>query len=181
MTRQSVSFCVAVALLAACAAPDAGAVELPTRKAGLWELKTMRVGSSAPDMTMQHCTDASTDREMATSFSPASKELCSKQDLQKTATGYVTDSVCTVAGLTITSHAEITGDFNSAYTVKSTSHSQGGPAAVPRDSTTTIEAKWLGACKSDQKPGDVVMPGGIKINLKDMERLKGLMPKQLPK
>ena len=141
----------------------------------------MRAGSSAPDMTMQHCTDASTDREMATSFSPASKELCSKQDLQKTATGYVSDSVCTVAGMTITSHAEITGDFNSAYTVKSTSHSQGGPAAVPRDSTTTIEAKWLGACKSDQKPGDVVMPGGIKINLKDMERLKGLMPKQLPK
>jgi len=181
MTRQSVSFCVAVALLAAYPAPDAGAVELPLRKAGLWELKTMRAGSSVPDMTMQHCTDASTDREMATSFSPASKELCSKQDLQKTATGYVSDSVCTVAGMTITSHAEITGDFNSAYTVKSTSHSQGGPAAVPRDSTTTIEAKWLGACKSDQKPGDVVMPGGIKINLKDMERLKGLMPKQLPK
>ena len=55
------------------------------------------------------------------------KEMCSKQDIQKTATGYVSDSVCGVAGMTITSHAEITGDFNSAYTVKSTSHSERGP------------------------------------------------------
>jgi len=29
-----------------------------------------------------------------------------------------------VAGITVTSHAEITGDFNSAYTVKSTAHSE---------------------------------------------------------
>ena len=87
-----------------------------------------------PDMTMQHCTDATTDKQMSTSFSPG-KEICAKQDIQKTATGYVSDSVCTVAGMTITSHAEITGDFNSAYTVKSTSHSEAAPAArrgIPR-------------------------------------------------
>ena len=49
---------------------------------------------------------------------------------------------------------------------------------MPRDTTTTIEAKWLGACKPDQKPGDIMMPGGIKMNIKDMEKLKGLMPKR---
>jgi hypothetical protein len=181
MTRQLLSFCLGSCLLAALPALDAGAAELPVRKAGLWEMKTLRTGSSMPEMTIQHCTDAATDKEMSSSFSPASKEMCSKQDIQKTATGYVTDSVCSVAGVTITSHAEISGDFNSAYTVKSTSHSQGGPAAVPRDSTTTIEAKWLGACKPDQKPGDNVMPGGIRMNIKDMEKLKGMIPKQLPK
>jgi hypothetical protein len=105
------------------------------------------------------------------------KEMCSKQDIQKTATGYVSDSVCGIAGMSITSHAEITGDFNSAYTVKSTAHSERGPTGVPRDSTTTIEAKWLGACKPDQKPGDVVMPGGFKLNIKDAEKLKGLVPR----
>ena len=181
MTRQLLSLALGAWLLAALPVLDARAVELPVRKAGLWEMKTMRAGSPVPEMTMQHCTDETTDREMSASFSPASKEMCSKQDTQKTATGYVTDSVCAVAGMSITSHSEMTGDFNSAYTVKSTSHSQGGPAAVPRDSTTMIEAKWLGACKSDQKPGDIVMPGGIKMNIRDMEKLKGLMPKQLPK
>ena len=38
----------------------------------------------------------------------------------------------------------------------------------------TIEAKWLGACKPDQKPGDIVMPGGYKMNIKDAEKLKGI-------
>jgi hypothetical protein len=130
---------------------------------------------------MQHCTDETTDKAMSSSFSPASREMCSKQDIQKTAAGYVTDSVCTVAGVTMTTHSEIVGDFNSAYTVKATSRSQGGSAAAPRDSTTAIEAKWLGACKADQKPGDIMMPGGVKMNIKDMERLQGLMPKPVAK
>ena len=92
----------------------------------------------------------------------------------KASFGYVTDSICGVAGVTIASHAEITGDFNSAYTVTSTSRSERGPAG----GTTTIEAKWLGACKADQKPGDIMMPGGMKMNIKDMQKLKDLIPKQ---
>jgi hypothetical protein len=170
---------LALGLLVGLPANDARAVDLPVRKAGLWEMKVLRTGSPMPEMTMQHCTDETTDKDMSTAASPMAKEMCSKQDIQKTATGYVSDSVCGIAGMSITSHSEITGDFNSAYTVKSTSHSEGGPAGT-RDSTTSIEAKWLGACKADQKPGDIVMPGGIKMNVKDMEKLKALMPKQMP-
>ena len=181
MAQQLLSFCLALPLLALLPANDAGAVELPVRKAGLWEMKVVRAGSPVPDMTMQHCTDETTDKMMSDTVSPMGKEMCSKQDIQKTATGYVSDSVCGVAGMSITSHAEITGDFNSGYTVKSTSHSERGPAGVPRDSTTTIEAKWLGACKPDQKAGDIMMPGGMKMNVKDMEKLKAMIPKQLPK
>lgn len=177
MTRQLLLFCVGFCLLTQLPAPAAHAVEMPARKAGLWEMKVVRTGSPIPEMTMQHCTDAATDKEMGATFGPQTKDICSKQDIQKTSTGYVSDSVCAVAGMTITSHAEITGDFNSAYTVKSTSHSERGPAAAPRDSTTTVEAKWLGACKSDQKPGDIVMPGGRTMNVKELERMKGLMPK----
>ena len=177
MTRLLLSLLSALGLLALLPAADAQAVDLPVRKAGLWEMKMVRTGSSVPDMTMQHCTDATTDKQMSTTFSPG-KETCAKQDVQKTATGYVSDSVCAVAGITVTSHAEITGDFNSAYTVKSTAHSErsGGPA---RDSTTTIEAKWLGACKADQKPGDIVMPGGMKMNILELDKLKAMVP-QLP-
>jgi hypothetical protein len=138
-----------------------------------------RTGSPLPEMTMQQCTDETTDRQMSSAFSPLSKEACAKSDVQKTATGYVTDSACSVAGISMTSHSEITGDFNSAYTVKSTSHSEHGPSGLPHDATTTIEAKWLGACKPDQKPGDTVMPGGFKMNIKDAEKLKSLLPKGL--
>jgi hypothetical protein len=178
MMRLPVLFCLAATtVLAALSAGRAAAVEMPTRKAGLWEIKMARTGSPLPDMTMQHCTDESTDKQMTATFSPMSKDICSKNDTAKTATGYTTDSVCSVGGLSMTSHADITGDFNSAYTVKVTSHREGGAGGAARDTVMTLEAKWLGACKADQKAGDIVMPGGLKMNVKDMEKLKGLMPK----
>ena len=176
MTRWILSFCLGTSLLMAAATSGAGAAELPIRKAGLWEMKVVRSGSPMPEMTMQHCTDETTDKQMSTAFSPLSKEICSKNDVAQTATGYATDSVCSVGGASMTSHSDITGDFNSAYTVKTTSHTDRGPAGL-HDTTMAIEAKWLGACKPDQKPGDIVMPGGFKLNIKDAEKLKGLLPK----
>ncbi|MEK9279746.1 MULTISPECIES: DUF3617 family protein [unclassified Bradyrhizobium] len=176
MTRQLALLGSAVCLVLSAGA--ACADDLPTRKAGLWEMKMVSAGSPIPEMTMQHCTDETVDKEMSNNLSPMAKQLCSKQDIKKTATGYVSDSECSVAGVTTTAHAEVSGDFNSAYTVKTSSHAQGGVAGVAgRDSTMTIEAKWLGACKPDQKPGDIVMPGGFKMNMRDADKLKNLLPK----
>jgi len=166
------------AICFALSAGSARAEDLPVRKAGLWEMKLVTTGSPVPEMTMQHCTDETVDKEMSNNVSPMAKQICAKQEIKKTATGYVSDSECSVAGVSTTSHAEITGDFNSAYMVKSTSHAQGGVAgAAGRDSTMTVQAKWLGACKADQKPGDIVMPGGFKMNVRDMDKLKALLPK----
>jgi hypothetical protein len=176
MTRQLFSSRLPMLMAALLCAAPALAVELPTRKAGLWELKMLRAGSPTPEMTMQHCTDEATDKKMTTQLSPMSKENCSKNDTVKTATGYATDSVCSFRGSTMTSHSEVTGDFNSGYSVKVTSHNENPPAGAPRDTNMTLEAKWLGACPADQKPGDIVMPGGFRMNITDMEKMKGLMP-----
>lgn len=176
MTRKLALLGSAVCLVLSTGA--ASADDLPVRKAGLWELKMVRAGSPVPEMTMQHCTDETVDKEMNNNVSPMAKQICSKQDIKKTSAGYVSDSECSAAGMTTTSHAEITGDFNSAYTVKTTSHAQGGPAGTAgRDTTVTLEAKWLGACNADQKPGDIVMPGGFKMNVRDVDKLKNLLPK----
>jgi hypothetical protein len=176
MTRRLLLFCLGCCLPTLVAAATANAEDLPIRKAGLWELKVVRVGSALPDMTMQHCTDETTDKDMNNMVSPMAKQICSKQDVQKTATGYISDSVCSLGGGSLTSHSEIVGDFSSAYSVTTVSHADKGPANL-RDSTTKIEAKWLGDCKPGQKPGDIVMPGGFKLNVKDAEKLKGLLPK----
>lgn len=165
-----------IAFLLSIAPAAAQTIEMPARKAGLWEMK-MQPAAQMPAMTMQHCTDESTDKQMSAMTSPMTKESCAKNDIRKTATGYAADAVCTFGGVTSTTHSDITGDFNSAYTVKVTSQTKGGPAGAARDGVMTIEAKWLGACKADQKPGDIVMPGGIKMNVKDMEKMKGLLPK----
>lgn len=174
MMRGLLSFGIggcALALLTMGATAD----ELPLRKPGLWEMKIAKVGSQLPALTTQQCTDPSVDKEMVNTVSPIAKQICSKQSLQKTATGYVNDTVCTVAGATITSHSEISGDFDSAYTVTTEAKTDKGPEQL-RDTTTKIEAKWLGDCKPGQKPGDIVMPGGFKLNVKDAEKLKNLLP-----
>src|SRR3984957_13024373 len=116
MTRRLLLFCLGCCLPTLLAAASANAEDLPIRKAGLWELKLVRVGSALPEMTMQHCTDQATDKDMNNMVSPMAKQICSRQDVQKTATGYVSDSVCSVAGVTMTTHAEIVGDFNAGYT-----------------------------------------------------------------
>jgi hypothetical protein len=177
MTRLG-AFCLASGCLALLPAVAARADEMPIRKPGLWEMRVIRAGSPLPQITMQQCTDETTDKAMSTTFSPLSREVCSRRDIRKTATGYTADAACSVGGISMTTHSEISGDFNSAYTIRSTSHGEGGPNAASGDHVTTIEAKWLGACKPDQKPGDVVMPGGFKLNAKDADKLKSLLPKK---
>jgi hypothetical protein len=63
----------------------------------------------------------------------------------------------------------ITGSFESAYTMTITTQREGIPAAR----TITIAAKWAGPCAADQKPGDMIMPNGRKVNLTDMQKRAG--------
>jgi hypothetical protein len=177
MTRPFLLVSLGCCLLAPVPATAAGADELPIRKAGLWEIKMVRTGSPIPATTMQHCTDATTDKTMNGIGSPMTQGMCSKQELRKTATGYASDSVCNVAGRSIASHSDVVGDFNSAYTVTTVSrtHTEGS-AAASRETTSRIEAKWIGACKPDQKPGDVMMPDGRKLNLIDLQKSKNPLP-----
>jgi hypothetical protein len=174
----------AIAVL--CATP-AAALDLPARKAGLWEIKMTFEGRNLPSQTSQHCIDAETDKLMNSIGGSMSQEACSKQDVQKVGSTIVVDSVCKFGATTSTSHGVVTGDFNSAYTVKVNSKREGGPnvPGMPADGTSsmTIEAKWLSACLADQKPGDMIRPGGRKVNIRDMQNLmqglpKGLLQKQ---
>jgi hypothetical protein len=159
-----------------CAAP-AAALDLPARKPGLWEIKMSFEGRNLPAQSTEHCIDAETDKQMNSIGGNMGKDICSKQDVQKAGDTIVVDSVCKIGAGTLTSHAVVSGDFNSAYTVKVTSQREGGPAVPgrPANGTTgmTIEAKWMGACKSDQKPGDMIMAGGRKINIRDLQNLPG--------
>jgi len=173
--RQNLRHVWPITALSLIAAAPAGALDLPTRKAGLWEVKMMFEGRNLPPQTMQQCIDAATDKKMSGFGGEMTQGMCSKQDVQKVASTLVVDSVCEIAGMTTTSHAVITGDFNSGYSVKVTSKRSGGPAipGMPADGTSTmsIESKWMGACKADQKPGDMIMADGRKINILDMQNM----------
>ena len=154
----------AVLFVVAAFAMPAAAADMPSRKAGLWEIKTQVANHPT---TMRQCIDATTDQAMQ-SHAASSGTNCSRRDVQKTATGMTVDSVCTVAGKTVTSHIVVNGSFDSNYTMAITS--EGGVLPAPR--TITLEAKWIGPCAADQKPGDTITSNGVKMNIVDMQKLK---------
>lgn len=172
-----------ITLIAVTGAAPAIALDLPARKPGLWEIAMTMEGRTIPMPTSQHCIDAETDKLMSSIGGDMKKDMCSKQDVQKVGNTYVVDSVCKIGTSTTTSHAVVSGDFNSAYTVKVTSKREGGPAmpGMPADgsSTMSIDAKWLGACAADQKPGDMII-AGRKINIRDLQNMPA-MPGGAPK
>lgn len=155
-----------------CATP-AFAAEIPARKPGLWEMKMTLEGRNVPMPGFQHCIDAATDRQMNTMGAATRADQCAKKDVQVSGGTVTVDSVCELGnGMTATSHAVVTGDFNSAYVVKVSSKRSGSPATpgLPPETNMTIEAKWLGPCKADQKPGDMIMGNGMKMNINDVSK-----------
>ena len=162
---------VAVALLFA--AP-ATALDMPTRKTGLWEMKMVFDGRNMPAQTMQQCIDPATDKAMQARYGGA-QGSCSKQDVADAGGTMTFDTVCKVGAATTTTHGVVTGSFDSAYTMQITSKSAGGPPipGVPAGGETkmTIEAKYLGACQAGQKPGDIIMSNGMKMNVLEMPKM----------
>ena len=169
-------------LLASClvAAPSF-ALDLPTRKAGLWEMTMDFHNSRLPHQVMKQCTDADSDRLMNMNFAGSNEQACSKKDIVKNGDGYVIDSVCTFGGMTTTSHAVVTGSFDAAYAVDVASTRSGGAPmpGLPAHGQThmTITAKWVGPCAASDKPGDVTMANGVKMNVIDLQKARGPAPK----
>ena len=184
MHRQSIAATIAL-VTTTIAISSAFAAELPARKSGLWDMKMTFEGRNLPPQAMQHCVDAKTDKLMNAQYGGMSKEACSKQDMQVSGNTITMDSVCKFGEGTTTSHSVITGSFDQAYTVKVTSTREGGPqmpgVAARQPTNMTIEAKWLGPCKADQKPGDIVMANGMKMNVLEMPSMPGMRPPQPPR
>lgn len=146
------------------AAPPALAQELPARKPGLWGMK-ISTGAS-----FMHCIDAATDKALNDIRAIMHGEQCAKRQMQRDGDMITIDLVCDVHGFAATTQAVIAGDFESAYTVNVTSVKDLGPVLPGRALrvTKTMEARWLGPCAADQKPGDVTA-GGVTVNINEID------------
>ncbi len=162
MKVSAVTFMLVTSLVSAtitCAA------DMPTRKSGLWE---MQMSSAHGTFTMQQCVDQASDdlmRRQAESgptmpghAGPGSKGKCSTQDVRREGDKFMMDSVCQLEGSTATTHAVVTGAFDSGYRMESKTTFD-PPMRGMRENTMTVEAKWLGPCKPGQRPGDMSIPG----------------------
>ena len=162
--RKNMIRIAAALLLAAVSAAPASATDLPARKPGLWEVRTSIEGSPHA-LTVQQCIDASTDQMLQSNAGPFSAAACPDREVKKSDASMTIDSRCTFDGKPASAHALVTGSLDSAYTMTVTSEGGGLPAVK-----MTIESKWLGTCPADQKPGDVTMAGGVKINVPELQK-----------
>lgn len=144
--------------------------ELPQRRAGLWEMKTTLKGTQQPAPSAKQCIDAATDAQMREMAQGNTGSICTEQATKKVGDTYVTDSVCSMKGSTVVSHAVISGDFASKYTVEA-SASMEPPLMGQSKSDVVVEATYLGECEAGQKPGDIIMPNGKVMNISDIKRL----------
>jgi hypothetical protein len=154
-----------------CAAP-ALAAEMPARKAGQWELKMSFDNGAIPVQTLRQCIDAATDKLMKLDFGGSPQRSCEKQEIGRSGNTLVVDSVCSDGRGTSTNHAVVTGSFDSAYTMAITNKASGGETHM------TIAAKWLGPCAADQRPGDMIMSNGMKMNVLDLKKAMPHLPRR---
>ena len=161
---RSIGATLILVLIVAIQAP---AAELPSRKPGLWQVRTSIGSSNAPNRVVQQCIDAATDQMMQSSAGPFAPAACPERDVQRSENSTTIDFTCAVGGKPATAHSVITGSFDSAYTMTVTSQ---GPDIPDGKMIMTIDAKWLGPCAADQKPGDVIMSNGMKINIPEMQK-----------
>ena len=158
-------------VLATLLSTEAIAADAPKRKSGLWEMKTQMSGMPAGmpgGGPIQMCVDQANDNVMQERAKE--KSNCSVMDVNRGVGKVTIHSVCTSEGITATTDAVITGDFENSY--KNDMNITFSPARNGMSKMKmTQEARWLGPCKAGQKPGDVMMPGMPAMNAGNAQQM----------
>jgi hypothetical protein len=150
-----------------------GAMTPPKRKSGLWAIDTAAMGRN---QTIRTCVDQTSDAEMA-AWGRTGEESCAQAKVKPIAAdSWEFESTCTIpgGGGTVTSHGTATGDFSSKYVVKVRSTTTG--SSMPQangEHEIQMTATWEGPCPADMKPGDMLLPGGVKISQDAMRAAQG--------
>jgi Protein of unknown function (DUF3617) len=159
---------LAAAIGGLCAAAfGAGAADLPVLKSGLWEVTraSTQQGDSKHLTTM--CLDESVQAEMREFSLGVAKEMCSQNDRKIEGNRMTVSATCKLGPTTMKTHSVMLFTGNTAYHTTATAHYE-PPFMNMTDTQSTVDGKWVGPCKPDQQPGDIVTETGQKINMKSM-------------
>lgn len=132
---------------------------VPHQRPGLWETSMTMAGQP---YTTQSCVTEESQAKMSVFSSQSRQKNCSSSSVTHNIDGsWTSTSTCKFGpGAARTTHAHVTGDMNSKFTVVVTTDGSSAPE-------TTMTMAWLGACKPGMKGGDVVTSNGIKMNVLD--------------
>lgn len=136
---------------------------LPTIKDGLWEvtLQEQKESAALPVKVLQ-CVDRKTSALMLLAPLPG-QEACRAPLVKKSGDGYNVQTVCSVHDLKVHTRIHLTGDFTAHYA--GAFETRYASSQVPQPKPQKFEGRWLGECKLGMKPGDLVLPNRVTINL----------------
>lgn len=149
------------------AAEAPAAVEVPSRKPGLWR-QTMMVDGVDVLQSVSLCLDAAADKQVAWWGQQGLREGCEKNEVTRNPDGsWSFAAVCTMqGGVKTTNNGRAVGDFQSRYQVTAETTTTGSPMpALNGTRAITIDATWEGECPADMRPGDMELPSGQRMNV----------------
>jgi hypothetical protein len=129
---------------------------MPVRRPGWWELNLTVEGPTPQPIhgTARICTDAEVDK-VRTPVGINTGQTCPAVQISRTPDGWTFEHTCAVGKITMSTEGRASGDFSSSYHVDLTTRINPPPVPQAAEVRTAIDAKWLGACPADKKPGDV--------------------------
>jgi Protein of unknown function (DUF3617) len=143
------------------------AAEPPVLKSGLWEVT--RSSSQQPERksltTM--CLDESVQAQMREFGMGAAKELCSQNERTVEGNKMTMSATCKLGQTTMKTSSLMTFFGNTSYHMDGTA-TYDPPMGTMKDMKTSVDAKWVGACRPGQQPGDVTLENGQTVNIKQM-------------
>lgn len=139
---------------------------LPTRKAGLWEVSIRpEGGADIAALKVLQCTDRATDALTLMSIAPG-QENCRKPRIERLkAKGYRIRTACYVHEQRVDTVMDLMGDVTSRYKGRLETQYPGMPSQTPPPKV--FEGRWLGACRPGMRPGDMLLPNGVTVNVVD--------------
>jgi hypothetical protein len=155
-----------LALALAMATWPALAQDFPRLKPGLWEMeRTAERGAQHPNrMTM--CLDDTVQKDMFDMGAGAMKGMCSKHDFRMSGSRGTGDFICDFGGSRMHSKSTMQMTGNTGY--RTEIHTTYDPPFMgQRETTTVLTARHIGACKAGQRPGDMILPNGQTLNVRD--------------
>ncbi|MDA7418864.1 hypothetical protein PGB34_21040 [Xenophilus arseniciresistens] len=145
----------------------------PPRKPGLWEMQMGQVEGAKGPMVVMHCVDAATDKLMqdfGNQQPKMNRKACKEETRNEAGKMMVHRETCQEGATKVNTHVVISGNFDSHYSVQSTTtYEPPRPGRATQD--MRMEATWKGPCTAGQKPGDMVMPGGMKMNVIELMKM----------
>jgi hypothetical protein len=142
----------------------------PKRKPGLWE---QTISMSEMTQKSSICIDEAVENAMGWWGQQTTKDMCAKQSVTRALDGsWHVESECSMgSGGTTVTKGVASGDFNSSYKMEAETVTSGAAAPQMNGShKMTLTAAWQGPCPPGMKPGDMQLPGGMKINMLELAK-----------